>query len=200
MDDSKAAILMEDVQTGVESLREILRERARVLSEIPTPEESGEKISILSFQLGEELYGIELRYLAETRQFVPLRRIPRAPAHLLGVINLRGELLPVFDLCPILGLSQREPRKFVPALLVVSTKGNKLTFAVDQAKDILTFAAKDIHPTPLSLEPEQGLFLRGEVLFNNQPLSLLDIEKILSNPRFSGQINQASDQPQGETK
>ncbi|MFQ5903375.1 MAG: hypothetical protein ACE5JO_06765, partial [Candidatus Binatia bacterium] len=78
MNDKEPVILMDNAPTGEKSLQETLRERARILSEIPTPEESGEKISILSFQLGEELYGIELMYLTETCQSVPLRHLPCA--------------------------------------------------------------------------------------------------------------------------
>ena len=80
---------MDNTETANEGLQEILHQRSRILSEVPTQEESGEKISILSFQLGEELYGVELKYLTETRQSVPLRHIPCAPSHLVGIINLR---------------------------------------------------------------------------------------------------------------
>ncbi len=181
---------MDNAPTASESLQEILRQRSRILSEIPTQEESGEKISILSFQLGEELYGVELKYLTETRQSVPLRHIPCAPSHLVGIINLRGELLPVVDLHPILGLPQQQLRKVVPALLILLLKGNKLAFAVSRAKDILTFPTKEINPPPISLDPEHALFVRGELIVNNRPLSLLDVERLLQDPRFLGGTGQ----------
>ena len=181
---------MADGQTKKEGLQEILRQRSRILSEVPTPEESGEKISILSFQLGEELYGVELRYLTETRQSVPLRHLPCAPSHLIGLINLRGELLPVVDLYPILGLPQQQLHQTIPALLILSLEGNKLAFAVAQAKDILTFPAKEINPPPISLDPERALFVKGELLLNNQPISLLDVQRLLQDPRFLGATNQ----------
>lgn len=178
---------MDEAQSKTESLQEILEERARILSEVPAAEDSGEKISILSFQLYEELYGVELGYLTETRQSVSIRHVPCAPSHLIGIINLRGELLPVVDLCPILGLPQQPPRKIIPALLVLSLRGNKLALVADQARDILTFPKKEIKPTPLSLEPERALFIRGELLVENRPISLLDVEKLLQDQRFTGE-------------
>lgn len=187
MNESKTAIPMDDAQTGTESLREILRERARTLSEVSAQEESGEKISILSFQLGEELYGIELGYLTETRQSVPLRHVPCAPSHLAGIMSLRGELLPAVDLRPILGLPQQEPPKIAPALLILSLKGNKLAVVVDQAKDILTFPVKELQPPPLSLEPERALLITGELLVKARPLSLINVEKLFQEPRLAGE-------------
>ena len=185
MSENGMSILADKAQTKDDRLQEILRERARILSEVPDPEESGEKISILSFQLAEELYGIELHYLTEMRQSVPLRYIPCAPSHLVGIINLRGELLPVVDFCPILGLPKRELAKIVPALLVLSLKGDKLALVVDRAQDILTFPLKELKPPPLSLDPERAIFIKGELLVENRPLSLLDVEKVLQDPRFS---------------
>lgn len=187
MNESKTAIPMDDAQTSTESLREILRERARTLSEAPAQEESGEKISILSFQLGEELYGIELGYLTETRQSVPLRHVPCAPSHLAGIMSLRGELLPAVNLRPILGLPQQEPPKIAPALLILSLKGNKLAVVVDQAKDILTFPVKELQPPPLSLEPERALLITGELLVKTRPLSLINVEKLFQEPRLAGE-------------
>ncbi len=173
-------------QAGEDNLQELFQERAKVLREVPLAEEAGEKISILSFQLGEEVYGVELRDLTETRQSVPLRLLPSAPPHLAGIVNLRGELLPVIDLCPILGLPPQELNKTIPALLILSLKENKFAFAVDRAKDILTLPLKEIHPAPLSLDPDQAVFIRGEFLADNRLISLLDMEKLLQDQRFFG--------------
>jgi purine-binding chemotaxis protein CheW len=188
MDDKNLSVLGVLVDGGEirhEDLREIFRERARILSEVPAPEESGEKISALSFVLGGELYGVELKYLAETRQSTPLRRLPSAPPHLAGLMNLRGELVPVVDLGPVVGLGQREMATTLPAVLVLSLQGSKLALAVERAQDILTFPAKELQPPPLSLEPERALFIRGEYLFDRRLLSLLDVEKIVADPRFA---------------
>ena len=176
---------MSNARLGTERLQEIFRERASLLSEVPTLEESGERISILSFRLGGELYGVELTCLAETRQSVPLRHVPCAPPHLVGIINLRGELLPVVDICPILGLPQQQLHTTVPALLVLSLKENKITFVVDRAENILTFQTKEIHPPPLSLESERAHFIRGVFLVDGRALSLLEMDNLLKDPRLA---------------
>jgi purine-binding chemotaxis protein CheW len=185
MDDKEAAICLDKAQIVANGLQEILRQRARILSEVPAAEESGEKIAILCFQLGEELYGIELKYLAETRRSVPVRRLPSAPTHLVGIVNLRGELLPVIDLCPILGLPQRELSKIASTLLVLKLKDHKWALAVDSGQEILTFSTKDIMPLPLSLDSEHAAFIRGQLLSGNRPLGLLNMERLQQDPRLA---------------
>lgn len=193
MDDKKITGDLAEIQP--EDLRELFSERARILSEVPAADESGEKIAALSFQLAGELFGIELKYLAETRQSMPLRRLPGVLPHLAGVMNLRGELVPVVDLGPILGFARREAPAAVSAVLVLSVEGSKLALAVEEAKDILAFAAKDLQPPPLSLEPERAIFIRGEYLIDGRLLSLLAVEKILADPRFSGETHEVPMRP-----
>jgi len=90
----------------------------------------------------------------------------------------------VIDLCPILGLPQKEWNKIVPTLLVLGLKENKWAVVVDSARDILTFSTKEIMPPPLSLDPERAAFIRGELLLENRPLSLLDMERLQQDPRL----------------
>ena len=78
MDDRNITVVADGGAIEQEDLRELFRERARILSEVPAPEESGEKIAALSFELGGEIFGIELKHLAETRRATPLRRLPGA--------------------------------------------------------------------------------------------------------------------------
>ena len=200
MTDGRVTTSNDDAQPAAESLREILRERAMVLSEIPAQEESGKKISVLSFCLAEELYGVELSHLTETRQSISLRHIPRGPSYLAGIVNLRGEFLPVIDLCPILGLAQQKFGKNIPALLILSLQGNKLALAAERAEDILTFPMKELKPPPISLEAERGLFIKGELLVNNRPLSLLDVEKLLQELRLAGENPNANPSTEGEMR
>lgn len=175
---------------GPEDLSELFRERARVLSEVPSGEQGGEKVAALSFELGGEVYGIELKHLAETRSRAPLRRLPGVVPHLAGVMNLRGELVPVVDLRLVLGLGRSEAGP-VAAALVLSVEGSRLAFAVDRTRDILSFPAGDLQPPPLSLDPERAVFIRGEYLLGGRLMSLLDVERIIADPRFAGETRES---------
>lgn len=187
--DSRDAEIVAPADTAKE-LSELWRERARILAEVPPAEETGEQLAVLAFQLGEETYGLELKCLSETRRSVPVRRLPGGPRHLLGAANLRGELVPVVDLCPILGLPQREVGAVLPCLLILAQQRDKLALAVDYTREIVTFPAKDIQPPPLSLDPHRAMFVRGEILVDRRPLILLDVEKITADPRLAGQTDE----------
>lgn len=190
--DAKDAVLViEDAVDSVEDLTELLRERARILSEVPPQEEAGEHIAALSFQIDDEVYCVELKYLLEMRQATPLRRLPGVLPHLAGVMNLRGELLPVVDLRPVLGLGKSETSGTTHSTLVLSYKGDKLAVAVDRSRDILSFPANDLKPPPMSLDPERAAFVRGEYLLEGRLMTLLDVEKILTDPRFAGETREA---------
>jgi chemotaxis signal transduction protein len=99
-------------------------------------------------------------------------------------MNLRGELVPVIDLGPIVGLGQKEIPATLSSVLVLSVQASKLALAVDRVKDIVTFAVTELKPPPLSLEPERAIFIRGEYLIDRLALSLLDMEKIVADSRF----------------
>ena len=186
-----AILVIDDAVDSAEDLTELLRERARILSEVPPQEEPGERIAALSFQIDEEIYCVELRYLLEMRQATPLRRLPGVLPHLAGVMNLRGELLPVVDLRPVLGLGKSETSGTAPATLVLTFKGDKLAVAVDRARDILSFPANELKPPPMSLDPERAAFIRGEHLLEGRLMTLLDVEKILTDARFAGETREA---------
>lgn len=185
MGNEETTALLQATQGTIDGLPEILRERAKILSEVPCVEEKGERISIFSFELGEELYGVELSYLIETRQSVPFRQLPCAPSYLVGIANIRGELVPVVDLCPILGLRAQELHKVLPCLLVLSLNGNKLALVVARARDIVTFLARELKPPPLSLQADRALFIKGEYLLENRLVSVLDMEKLQAPPTVS---------------
>src|SRR5258706_2063456 len=191
MSDKNPTFVSEAEPAGREDLSGLFRERARILSEVPPEEPGGEKVAALSFQLAGEVYGVELKYLAETRRDAPLRRLPGVVPHLAGVMNLRGELIPVVDLRLVLGLGRSEAGALAAALLVLSLKRSKLALAVDRTPDILNLPAKDLQPPPVLLDSERAIFIRGVHLTDGRLMNLLDVEKIIADPRFAGETHES---------
>lgn len=87
-----------------EEKKRILKTRAQVLALEPEKEEPGERIEIVEFLLSAERYGLELRYVREVWPLKDLTPIPCTPAFVLGVINVRGQILSVIDLKKLLDL------------------------------------------------------------------------------------------------
>jgi purine-binding chemotaxis protein CheW len=82
-----------------ECARQILDERARVLAEPPPAEQpTGDTIDVIRFELAHERYAVEARYVREVVRLHAFTPVPRAAAFVLGISNIHGELLPLFDL------------------------------------------------------------------------------------------------------
>src|SRR6185312_5009031 len=88
-----------------ERARAILEERARLLARIPpAPPAVGESLQVVVFRLGDERYALETQYVREVVRLSDYAPLPGAPAFVLGILNLRGEILSVLDLRPFCGV------------------------------------------------------------------------------------------------
>src|SRR3546814_5572112 len=89
--------------------KQILDARAHALARTPTEEQpAGESIEAITFALANERYAVETRYVREVTRFADFTTVPGAPNSVVGVTNLRGGVLVVFDLRKILGIPDRK--------------------------------------------------------------------------------------------
>ncbi|HXU69022.1 MAG TPA: chemotaxis protein CheW [Polyangia bacterium] len=119
-----------------------------------------ERRGILSFAAGNEVYGIEILSIREIIKLREITEVPRAPRFLLGVVTVRGLVMPVVDLrirlrldSPPLGRNSR--------ILVVMHKGERFGLLVDDVRGVVRFADNQIEPPPPSLAPSEAPFLAG---------------------------------------
>jgi len=119
-----------------------------------------ERRGILSFAAGNEVYGIEILSIREIIKLREITEVPRAPRFLLGVVTVRGLVLPVVDLrlrlrldAPPLGRNAR--------ILVVMHKNERYGLLVDEVRGVVRFSDAQIEPPPPSLAPSEAPFLTG---------------------------------------
>jgi purine-binding chemotaxis protein CheW len=129
----------------------ILEARARVLARPPLQESAAEHVEFLLFSLFAETYAIEARFLRAIQRSPDLTRLPATPPILLGVTNLRGEVLPVFDLTILLGTAV----KLSPGasrLLVLGEDTNELAIVADETREVRQLPRQEIleAPSPLT--------------------------------------------------
>jgi purine-binding chemotaxis protein CheW len=96
-------IVQNDVSS--EEVRKVWAARAARLARVPFQEEEGESLQYIPLRFGQELYAIEVQYVAEIRPLGNLTRVPRVPAWVAGVVNLRGRIYSVVDLKQFLGVA-----------------------------------------------------------------------------------------------
>lgn len=113
------------------------------MSSIDAP---GER-KIVTFALGTRMFGIDMEALVEIREWETPTPLPSVPAHIKGVVNLRGNVVPVVGLAERLGWAA-SPLHARSCILVVNIAGRQAGFLVDEVADIVTIADKDVQPAP----------------------------------------------------
>jgi purine-binding chemotaxis protein CheW len=138
----------------------------------------GEIREFLAFRLGEEEYGMDILRVQEIRSYAAPTQLATAPDFILGVINLRGVIVPIVDMRRKLGLAQQ--RFDASTVVIVLTFGDRVAgMVVDSVSDVLTLAPEQLHPVP-DLDASvltDHLLAIGSI--NERTLLLLDIDGLM---------------------
>jgi len=131
----------------------------------------------LVFQIGNETYGVPLLQVQEIRTYTPATRVPNAPDYVLGVINLRGNIIAVIDARTRFGLP---PLPDEESTVVVVAQVNDKTFGLrlDSVSDVMDIPIEQIQPTPPIASEATQRFLNGVVQVGERVVILLNLREI----------------------
>ncbi len=138
----------------------------------------GEKY--LVFHLDEKIYAINSKKVAEVSLSLPVTPLPNVPEWLLGIANLRGDLISVVDLRKLWKKDTQAPYKSRLVVFQSHQHETLIAFVVDKLNEIVTLTAKDINFSAADFEDSFPTFF-GKAEFKSQPLFLLDIDKTLAS-------------------
>jgi purine-binding chemotaxis protein CheW len=171
----------EALQPSPARSRALLETRARQLAVVPPePARPGELLEVVVFALARERYAIETRLLREIVRFADYTPVPGAADFLVGVTNLRGEILPVVDLRRFFGLPDRGLTD-QSRVLVLGQERRDLGVLADETHDLVSVRADAIF-APSAAAPSGGrAYIRG---FTEDAVVVLDGEKLLRDPRL----------------
>jgi purine-binding chemotaxis protein CheW len=158
----------------------ILAERARLLARPPAGAEPEQPLALIECGLGPERYGLRLdavRELAPLDHFAPL---PCTPAHVAGMANLRGTVIPVLDLRPVLGLAPAPPVSG-GVMVVISWDRDPCGLLFDRAVGVRTLDEAELLPPPSSAGGVQARYLEGAT---RDGLLLLDLAALAADERL----------------
>ncbi|MBN1893876.1 purine-binding chemotaxis protein CheW [bacterium] len=170
-----------EVKAPDPEIRKILDERARELSETPQSEEQAEDyIEIVEFVLSYEKYAIESSYISEVYPMHEFTTIPGVPPFVLGIINLRGNLLSVIDIrrffdLPVKGISN------LNRVVVIRTPRMEIGILADFILGVRNIPKRRIQQNLPTLTGIRAHYLKG---VTEDRLVILNIEKILSDERI----------------
>jgi purine-binding chemotaxis protein CheW len=138
---------------------------------------------MLTFVLGDETYGVDILRVQEIRGWQPVTRIPQSPRHVLGVLNLRGSIVPIVDLRMRLDFERAEYTAVtvIIVLSIQSANGRRdVGVVVDAVSDVVNVQTREVKPAPdlgaqVNIEYIQGLATIAERM-----VMLLDIDRLIS--------------------
>jgi purine-binding chemotaxis protein CheW len=151
---------------------------------VPTPvaNDAADSAQFLTFVCAGEEYGVDILRVQEIKGWDGITRVPYTPPYLLGVMNLRGVIVPVIDLRTRLGVVQRAPDSSTVVIVVrVHTENGEKTagVVVDAVSEVYSVAADDIKPTPDLGTSTDGACVRGLTSVDNKMVMLLDIDRLV---------------------
>lgn len=153
-------------------------------------------ISYLTFTLGDEHYALNVGKIINILEMQHITKVPKSPEYMPGIINLRGEVLPVIDTNIKLGLGKTKYTGNTCILVIESEmEGHKIRFGVltDTVQQVLEFEDEMILPPPSLGEKYTGDFVIGVVEFEGDFIMVIDINKILESDEIL-QLNETAEQ------
>lgn len=146
--------------------------------EIHQQDEDTQKDKFLTFLLGKEFYGIEIRHVTEIIGIQPITEVPELPEYVRGIINLRGKIIPVIDV----RLRFKKPFKEYndrTCVIVIDIDDLSAGLIVDSVSEVIVIPESDIVPPP-ELNKTGNRFIKGIGKVDNDVKMLLDCEKLLN--------------------
>jgi len=141
--------------------------------------DDNEERQLISFIVGEEEFGLEILQIKEVIRTQQITRLPKAPIFVKGVINLRGDIIPVIDLREKFGLKQKEYTE-ESRVIVVEIEDKYIGMAVDVVSEVIRISQKDIEPPPPLVKGLSEEYLKGIGKLGEKLIILPNIEKILT--------------------
>jgi purine-binding chemotaxis protein CheW len=145
--------------------------------------EQDTQIQLVTFQISEELYGVDIMDVKEIVRVQEIRAIPNAPAYVEGLFNLRGEIVPIISLHKRFHLKRaqfNEEDELLSGFIIIDIDGMKLGIIIDKIERVIGIEATEIQPPPPMLAGIGAEYIQGVVNRESGYLILLDIRKLFS--------------------
>lgn len=142
-------------------------------------EEDTQKGRFLTFSLGKESYGIEIKFVTEIIGIQAITEIPELPEYVKGIINLRGKIIPVMD---VRLRFRKEPKEYNDrtCVIVVDIKDVPIGLIVDSVAEVLTIPDQDIVDPPQINKGLNNRYIKNIGKVGSEVKLLLDCEKLLT--------------------
>ncbi|MDD3205320.1 MAG: chemotaxis protein CheW [Lachnospiraceae bacterium] len=133
-------------------------------------------------KIGNEQFGIDIKFIDNIVRMQSITRVPKVPEYFKGVINLRGEVIPVMSLRLKMGLELDEYTKTTRIIIIKLEQHEGIGVIVDEVKEVVTLETEQIEKLSYDKDEKQT-FVYGVGKVDNSLISLLDLNAVLAEPQ-----------------
>ncbi len=153
------------------------------ISAAPAKNADGELKRWVTFRLGQELYGVNVMQVREVLRYTDIAPVPGAPDYVLGIINLRGNVVTVIDTRKRFGLDPAEVNDNT-RIMITESGSHVVGILVDSVAEVADLNTNDIDETPSVGTDDATKFISGVCNTNDDLLILIDLTKLLSDEEW----------------
>ena len=140
-----------------------------------------QEVQAVGFYLGEDEYAIYINKVCEIVQMQEIRKIPKSPKFVEGVINNRGQIIPILDLRKRFDLPVNQSLTVSCKILIIEIENNQVGLIVDNVSEVMRFYQDEIEKTPPMFASNIGSqYIQGVAKVGDKLILLLDVERLLS--------------------
>ncbi len=138
-----------------------------------------ENKQLISFKIGQEEYAVDIMIVREIKGWSQTTTLPNQPSHIRGVMNLRGTVVPIFDLRCRFGMGVTDASS-LHVVIIVAVLDRLIGLLADTVSDILTIETSEILPVPESASGENVDFLSGIAAIKESMVVILSLDKLFA--------------------
>jgi purine-binding chemotaxis protein CheW len=148
------------------------------MSQTAQAEINSDTVELATFYVGEALCGMDILKVQEINKLIEMTRVPQAPEYVLGILNLRGEIVTIVDLGKKLRLKSTEMSDKTRNI-IVSSNGEHIGLMVERISDVTQAEWANVEAPPANIGGVQGKYFIGVFKTEDRLIGILDVEKVL---------------------
>lgn len=136
-------------------------------------------VELATFYVGEALCGMDILKVQEINKLMEMTKVPQAPEYVMGILNLRGQIVTIIDLGKKLGLSEIDVDE-ASRNIIVNSDNEYIGLLVSRIGDVVEADWQKVEPPPANIGGVQGIFFKGVFKTDDRLIGILDSDRVLA--------------------
>lgn len=136
-------------------------------------------VELATFYVGDALCGMDILKVQEINKLMEMTKVPQAPSYVMGILNLRGQIVTIIDLGKKLGLTVSEINE-ASRNIIVNSDNEYIGLLVSRISDVVEADWQKVEPPPANIGGVQGIFFKGVFKMEDRLIGILDADRVLA--------------------